>query len=249
MESAGTLFGAFYGELVPYPWHDPEHDAYQLFHQRSLAMGWLDRLWGMNDAGWEHPAGASGTGLVSWFQVEAGTVAGDRPLPVRPFLACAGDAVARTGRADLTAVQLLLPVQGIDPATRPAYASVPSLMAVEWFGERDPAARTPVTVALSSGSRELHVVEERLAGLKQDVFVHRSSSSPHGAALPGGIPAPPFDDTFWDGPARHHALLRGELAEWSCDAVGWLGEVVADCAALGGLRVPLLVSVVRDRDH
>ncbi|MEU7001449.1 hypothetical protein [Nonomuraea sp. NPDC046570] len=67
--TAGTMFAALYGKLVPHPWHDPEHDAYQLFHQRSLAMGWLDEatavreddtlrasgLWAMNDAGWNHP--------------------------------------------------------------------------------------------------------------------------------------------------------------------------------------------------
>lgn len=237
-ESSGTLFAAFYGELVPHPWHDPEHDAYQLFHQRSLAMGWLDRLWGMNDAGWDHP-GAS-AGLVAWFQVEAGAVVGDRPLPVRPFLACAGDSVARMGRADLTAVQLLLPVQGIDPASRPAYASVPALQSVHWFGERDPGALTPVTVTLGSG-RELLDVARQVARLDQDVFVHRSQAT----TAPDDLLSPPFDDSFWGGPALHHTVLRGELVEWSCDAVGWLGEVVADCAARAGVRAPLLLTVSR----
>ncbi|MER6475658.1 hypothetical protein [Streptomyces filamentosus] len=72
----GTMFAALYGELVPHTWRDPapEHDAYRLFPQRSLAMGRLDdrpgtgegsasggrthvapELWAMNDAGRGHP--------------------------------------------------------------------------------------------------------------------------------------------------------------------------------------------------
>ncbi|MGY1498111.1 hypothetical protein ACW4TU_16170 [Streptomyces sp. QTS52] len=92
--TTGTMFAALHGELVPHAWRYPgsEHDAYQLFHQHSLAMGWLDDtgagapgLWAMNDAGWGHPLAGPGTELVSWFQVEAGAVPGDRPLPVRPL--------------------------------------------------------------------------------------------------------------------------------------------------------------------
>ncbi|WP_246561876.1 hypothetical protein [Streptomyces roseirectus] len=86
---AETLFAALYGEQRPRPWHDPENDPYQLFHQRSLAMGWLDVLWGMNDAGSGHPRGAAGgPEPVMWFQVEAAVVSGERPLPVRPCRRC-----------------------------------------------------------------------------------------------------------------------------------------------------------------
>lgn len=65
--------------------------------------------------------------------------------------------------------------------------------------------------------------------------------------VPDDLPPPPFDDTFWGGPASDTLVLRGELAEWSCDAVGWLGEVLADCAAAAGVRAPMLVTVARDR--
>ncbi|MGH3947828.1 MAG: hypothetical protein ACRDSE_01700 [Pseudonocardiaceae bacterium] len=257
---AGTMFVALYGELTPHAWHDPEHDAYQLFFQRSLTMGWLDDrgagggsedrmlrapgLWGMNDAGWDHPFAASGTGLVSWFQVTASAVADDRPLPVQPFLRCAEDATARVGTATLSAVQLLLPVQGIDPASRPPY--VPSLETVHWFAERDPEARTPVEVGINSGrSRSVPAVApqlvDHLARLDQDVFVYSS----HDVAGRDGVPPPPFDDRLWNGPPRHGVVLRGELAEWSCDAVGWLAEVVADSAARLGVRSPLLLTVTR----
>ncbi|GAA3183268.1 MULTISPECIES: hypothetical protein [Streptomyces] len=265
--TAGTLFAALYGELTPHSWHDPasEHDAYQLFHQRSLAMGWLDDragaaaetdparraavapgLWAMNDAGWSHPLAAPEPQLIAWFQVEAGAVAGDRPLPVQPFLRCAEDTAARIGTVRLSAVQLLLPVHGLDPSARPASARVPSLQTADWFGEYDPRARTPVTVRIDSGrSPSLSAVApqlaQRLGRLDQGVF----ACGAHDLAAPGGVPAPPFDDSFWNGPPGHGTTLTGVLAEWSCEAVGWLAEVVADSAAGLGVREPLLVTVLR----
>ncbi|WP_225833907.1 hypothetical protein [Streptomyces sp. NK08204] len=244
--SAGPMFAALYGELTPHAWHDPEHDAYQLFHQRSLAMGWLDGLWGMNDAGWEHPGAAPGAGLAAWFQVGAGPVPGDRPLPVQPFLRCAADTAERVGRLRVSAVQVLLPVQGLDPAARPPYAPVPSMQTVHWFAERDPESRTAVEVAVSGG-REPAVpalaprLAERLRQLDQDVFVCGS----HEAAGPQDLLAPPFDDSFWNGPGLHGVVLRGELVEWSCEAVGWLAETLADLVAGLGARSPLLLTVAR----
>ncbi|WP_329256255.1 hypothetical protein OG223_32680 [Streptomyces sp. NBC_01478] len=263
--TAGTLFAALYGELTPHAWHDPdsEHDAYQLFHRRSLAMGWLeDRavltsgrtgeerpvggpgLWAMNDAGWAHPGAAPDAGLVSWFQVEAGPVTAERPLPVQPFLRCAQDVTARIGTVRLSAVQVLLPVQGIDPGTRPPYAAVPSLLTTEWFGERDPAARTPVDVRVNSGRDPVipavaRQLAQDLRDLNQDVF----TCGDHDVAAPGDVLPPLFHDSFWNGPPLHGMTLRGDLAEWSCDAIGWLAATVADCAARLGVRSPLLLTV------
>jgi len=143
-----------------------------LFHERSLAMGWLDDvatavrktaggveekelgaagLWSMNDAGRDHPLAAPEASLVAWFQVGVEPVSGDRPLPVQPFLRCAGDAAARIGTLRLQAVQVLLPVQGLDTSSRPEYARMPSLLTVGWFGDCDPQSRTPVRVTLDSG--------------------------------------------------------------------------------------------------
>jgi hypothetical protein len=258
------MFAALHGELVPHAWRDPEsdHDAYQLFHQMSIAMGWLDDrgtgggskdrlrlapgLWGMNDAGWSHPLAASGTELVSWFQVGASAVADDRPLPVRPFLRCAENATARAGTLDLSAVQALLPVHGIDPSSRPAYARVPSMQAVHWFAERDPRARTPVELSIDSGQDpSIAAVADQLIDclgqLRQDVFVCTS----HDAAGRESVLPPPVHDNLWNGPPRHGAVLRGDLAEWSCDAIGWLAEVIADTAAQLGVRSPLLLTVTR----
>lgn len=119
LPTAGTLFAAFHGELTPHPWRpaDCEHDAYQLFHQRSLAMGRLDSLWAMNDAGTEQRP--PDEGAFAWFQVEATR----SPLPVRAFLVCAGSTLERIGSARVTAVQVRL------PALEPTAARLPHTLA------------------------------------------------------------------------------------------------------------------------
>lgn len=232
------MFAAFHGELIPHPWRDTEseHDAYQLFHQRSVAMGWTDDrssaagderasrapgLWAMNNAfcGTRHAAAEP----FARFQVECSTPASDRPLPVQPFLRCAEDTTALIGTARLSAVQLLLPLQGLDPASRPRNALVPSMETCDWFGERDPRVRTPVKITIDSGRNpRITAVARQLVGylvrLEQEVFILGESG---GADEDGTLP-PPFADRFWNGPPLHGMTLRGELAEWSCDAVGWL---------------------------
>ncbi len=256
--AAGTMFAALYGDLVPHPWRgaDPEHDAYSLFLQRSLAMGWLDDaepgdglavgngLWSMNDAGWEHPL--AGPGLVAWFQVQAEAVAADRPLPVQAFLRGAGDATQRAGALHLNAVQVLLPVQGLDADARPAYAAVPAMATRHWFGAGDPQARTPVTVAVNGGQDvSVRVVTgrlvEHLERLDQAVF----NAASHEVRDPGTAPPAPFDDTFWNGPPGPDLLLDGTLSEWTCEAVGWLAEVLADSLSRLGVRSPVLLTVSR----
>jgi len=230
------MFAALCGELVPNIWRgpDPEHDVYSLFHKRSLAMGWLDEraamegtdrlgnstrgaagLWSMNDAGLGHPLAANGARLTSWFQVEVGAVAADRPLPVQPFLRCAGDTTARIGTLNLEAVLLLLPVQGLDVSLRPPYALVPSMRTTHWFSDGDPRLRIRVEVSITSGQEpSIASIAQRLAEqvshLDQEVFVCESYGV---GQLPGH--SPPFDDSFWNGPALPGMKLRGELAEWS----------------------------------
>ncbi|MQA62928.1 MAG: hypothetical protein GEU86_15870 [Actinophytocola sp.] len=260
--TAGTMFAALYGELVPHAWRDPESklDAYELFHQRSLAMGWLDDrnagggsedrmrrapgLWGMNDAGWNHPLAVPGAKLISWFQVEVSAVADDRPLPVQPFLRCAEDATASAGTLNLSAVQVLLPVQGLDPSSRPPYAPVPSIGTVHWFAERDPRSRAPVEVCLDSGQDRSNPVvaqqlKDRLGHLDQKVFEYTS----YDVGGEGTGISPPFDDSFWNGPAAQRVTFRGELAEWSLDAIGWLAEVLADCVARLGGHSPIVLTI------
>lgn len=79
--------------LTPRPDRVPvsDRDPYIQFHDQAQAMGWLGNRWGMNDAGWEYPLAAPGSSLVTCFQVGIEPVPGDRPLPVQPFLRCAGD--------------------------------------------------------------------------------------------------------------------------------------------------------------
>ncbi|GEL18024.1 hypothetical protein PA7_18610 [Pseudonocardia asaccharolytica DSM 44247 = NBRC 16224] len=115
-----------------------------------------------------------------------------------------------------------------------------------WFAERDPRSGTPVEVSINSGrDPSIPAVAKQLTDylghLDQDVFVCRS----HDVAGRDDILSPPFDDSFWNGPPLHGVVLRGELAEWSCDAVGWLAEVVADSVAQLGVRSPLLLTVAR----
>ena len=187
-----TLFAALYGDLAVHPWRDPtsDRDPYVLFHDRSLAMGWLDDstvvtatsddgqvrerrtgipgLWSMNDAGGHHECADPKVPLASWFQVDVGAVPGGRPLPVQPFLRCAADATASIGRLELHAAQILLPVHILDITARPEPARMPSLQSAAWFDDRDPTARTPVEVILDSaqplGPRQL---QKRIGQLDQ----------------------------------------------------------------------------------
>ncbi|WP_328610139.1 hypothetical protein OG943_13760 [Amycolatopsis sp. NBC_00345] len=52
-------------------------------------------------------------------------------------------------------------------------------------------------------------------------------------------------DGVWSGPPRYRVSFRGTLIEWSLDAIGWLGEFIADLAAREGAGVPLLLTVSR----
>jgi hypothetical protein len=240
--TAGPMSAAFHGRLDPHQAPESEHDAYQLFHQRSVAMGWLDDrssaadaervfkapgLWAMNDAVCDTRHAPAGP--FARFQVECSTPASDRPLPVQPFLRCAEETTARIGRAHLSAVELLLPLQGLTRVSRPRNALVPSMETCDWFGERGPQSRTPVKVTIDSGpGPSAAAVVQRLGielgDLEQDVF------HPHKSER---------DD-------RAGPTLRGELAEWSCDAIGWLAATIADSAAHLGVHTPLRITVARD---
>ncbi|MCF2529125.1 hypothetical protein [Yinghuangia soli] len=250
--AAGPMVAWLYGDLALHPWHaaDSEHDAYQLFHQRSVAMGWLDDdagggLWGMNDAEWGRPLGSAGAGPIAWFQVESAPAGGERPLPVQAFLRCAEDVATRVGVLRADRWQVLVPVPGIDAASRPRYAAVPSMLSAQWFGPRNPCGRTPVTLGIDSGG-DPAVVEAAprlsalLRGLDQDVF--RWSADGYTVA---SAPPPPTHDSLWAGPPRHGIAFEGESAEWSGDAAGWLAATVADAAARAEIRVPLLITLAR----
>ncbi|MEV7414939.1 hypothetical protein [Streptomyces sp. NPDC089919] len=262
LQTAGTMFAALHGEFTPHPptGTEPVHDAYSLFLERSVAMGWHDDrsagggsegkvrhaagLWAMNDAGSAQVGTAQVGAPATWFQVDASAVADDRPLPVQPFLRCAEDATRRLGTLRLTAVQLLLPVQGLRKAVRPAYAPVPSMLTADWFAGYGPRPRTPVRIHLNAG-RETFLSDladrlaQRLHGLDQPVYTHTS----HHRADQDPDLTPPFHPTWWNGPAPDGATLLGELAEWSLDAIGWTAETLADLTAALGVRSALLFTI------
>lgn len=263
--TVGTMVAALYGDMVPHSWRgpEPEGDAYSLFYQRSLAMGWLDGLgsgrtnamtnlaagglWSMNDAGWDHPLAPPGSHLAAWFQVEVEAVARDRPLPVQPFLRCAGDATDRAGALELERVQLLLPAQGLKPSTRPPEAQVPSMLTMYWFHESDPASRVQVEINVNSGQNPvISAVARRLATRLRDLDQRVFSVLSDGVRTPGAAIASAIDDRLWNGPPAHGLTLWVELSEWSLDAIGWIAEVIADTGAGLGVSSPLLLTVTRE---
>lgn len=262
------MFGALYGELTPYAWReqDSETDAYSLFHDRSAAMGWLEKtgttgqrtaagletrkqdapgLWGMNDAGHEHLYPDAELPLVMWFQVGLTPVPAERSMPVQPFLRCAGDAAARIGALKLEAVQVLLPVDGLDASSRPKPTAMPSLLTAGWFVDSDPDARTSARIRLDSGqvpsiAAAAPHMQEWINRLDQEVFVCQSHSVTEHDPLPI---QPPFADVFWNGPPLHQTTFHGKLAEWSLDALGWLGGFLADLSVWHCVTTPLLLTV------
>lgn len=252
--TAGTMFAALYGEVALHPWiveQGSEPDVYALFHDRSLAMEWLNNtgvtgLWTMNDAG-QDPLAASDLSLATWFQVGLEPVSTACPMPVQAFLRCAGDVTARIGTFELEAVQVLLPVNGLDASTRRKPALMPSLFNAGWFADADPKTRTSVRIRLDSGhvpsmAAAAPYMQEHTNTLDQDVFVCESYSLTE--REPSTI-RPPFADSFWNGPAWDCATFHGTLAEWSLDALGWLGGFLGDLAVWHGVTSPLLLTATR----
>jgi hypothetical protein len=119
------------------------------------------------------------------------------------------------------------------------------MVAIRWLAERDPSRRTSVEISVSSGEKPAITavggqLTELLRALNQEVFVLASSA----------IEDQPRPQTF---PFLHEArnpsspglLLRGDLAEGSCDAIGWVAEVISDLLAPLSFRSPLLLTVAR----
>ncbi|MER5648786.1 hypothetical protein [Streptosporangium sp. NPDC002524] len=270
-----TMFVALYGELEPHPWRDPlvaSSDAYSLFVARSSAMGWLTEaeenasggLWGMNDAG-QDPAPASASesrpARVAWFQVSpTGPVPAGGPSPVRAFLSCVDDVVARIGTVRLRAVRLLLPpvrdFGAPEGASSPWGAVMPLLQEAGWFADGDPRLRARVRVTLDGG-RDPSIRAAASGMLRwmrqfdQDVF-----SCDEVSVTDGDDPAssaedddvvlePAVIDEVWSGPARHRAVFHGTLTEWSLDALGWLAAFLADASSQHGVDAPLMLTASR----
>ncbi|MEU8205791.1 hypothetical protein [Streptosporangium sp. NPDC049046] len=261
---AGTMLVSLHGELVPHPWRYPlvaSSDAYSLFAARASAMGWLTEaaqnasggLWGMNDAGQDPLPESSRPARVAWFQVSLTTpVPAGRPLPVQAFLSCADDVVARIGALRLEALQVLLPVQSLEAPTDTSSqgsAVMTLLQDAGWFADGDPHLRTRVRVTLDGGQDPSirSAAPEMLRWMReldQDVFLCDSLTVTDDDV----ILEPTVIDELWLGPARHRVALRGTLAEWSLDALGWLAAFLADASARHGVGTPLMFTAARSRE-
>src|SRR5215471_12053647 len=255
---AATLFG----DLVPHQRLDTEseaaQDAYSLFYARSSAMRWLTPavqgaaggLWGMNDAAAAPDSGPPSR--AAFFQVVLTEPNISKLLPVQPFLACAGEVMARLGTLRLEAVQVLLPERDADEDaqfTSPSGARVASslLDACNWFAGCDPRARTAVRVTPDGGPDPS--IRTAAAGIlqwarevHQEVFACNSLSRADDDHL---ILRPiPFEDA--PSPAvRHRVTFRGTLAEWSLEALGWLAAFLADGTSRQGISSQLMLTADR----
>lgn len=253
VRAARTLYTALYGEFAPHPRPagEPSQDAYSLFYARSAAMGWLTPAregelggqWGMNDA-------EAGPALspAAFFQVTLTEPAEGTLLPVQPFLACAGDALARLGTLRLDAVTVLLPEHHADADAR--FASPSGLRtsralldALNWFGDCGPWQRVPARITLDgladpSISTAAPALWQWVREINQDVFACESwSEDDHLVLSPAA--------TFGGEGDHHRVTFRGTLAEWSLDALGWLAALLADLSARHGVRTPLILTADR----
>ncbi|ASU82569.1 hypothetical protein CDO52_07030 [Nocardiopsis gilva YIM 90087] len=254
----GTLLGALHGDLAHHPWYDSRaafSDPYSLFYARSSASRWLtdaarnaprDGLWYMNDAGLD----SAGTGTRRlWFQVALNSaVSADRTLPTQPFLTCAGAVASRVGHLELSAVQMLLPLQELaGPPHHSRTAEIDLLQEAQWFADPVPDLAREVQLTLDSGQDPaIRSAAPSMVGwmgqLKQSVFTRICPPTRDEAAeeLTPGIA-----DHLWNGPAHHHATFRGSLVEWSYEALGWLSAFVAEAAVQHGIQTPVLLSIRR----
>ncbi|MFT4166394.1 MAG: hypothetical protein QM650_14235 [Microlunatus sp.] len=197
----------------------------------------------MNDAGGRAAEGEfTPSDPLAWFQVEANPVSRRRPLPIQAFLQCSIDVCDRLEPFDLKKVLLLLPVQRLAVPRGGAVAA----RNIHWFETLDPRNLVNVEMRLAAGKSAANgslsdavsdFIELEQTVLRQPVRAVQSTFDT----------VPPFDDSFWDGPATETAALRGELVAWEPDAIAWLGQAMAECAATNGISSPILMSVAMIR--
>lgn len=244
---SGSMVAAIFGRLDVRGSIDLDalgEDAYSLFAARAESMGWAapaaggpGGLWGMNDAGQDWSGGSA---QVAWFQVAPTAPAS--PLPVQPFLACAGDSVARVGRLRLDAVELLLPVQAGTPSVGRLRAGA------NWFAAAGPADRVAVRMTVDGGEGG-EVVQDAaarlLAALREPVaagFVFEDVTVDPRAAVE---PRPPVPGRWWLGDRHRPATFGAVLAEWSPDAIGWAAELVVARLHETGMATTVALGIER----
>ena len=137
--------------------------------------------WGMNDAQQDLVSGSQPS-CRTWFHVSLiDPIPAGRPLPVQAFLACAGDVVARIGTLRLQAVQVLLPVESLNPsagASSHLNAVMTLIQDSGWFADCNPHLSTWVRVTLDSGQDSsirsvAPAMFQWMHEIRQDVFAWR----------------------------------------------------------------------------
>lgn len=201
-------------------------------------------LWTVADAGPDRVDETRTTAPVAWFHAFLpSSPSSASPLPVRPFLTACDMAVRRLGQLHLGAVQLLLPLTGLDPSTR--ISAHPHVDGVGWWAASNPADKSRVTIGFDSGhSPDAYEVApaviERLNFLDQVVFDADLTSVRHRSPDPRGFA---LSNHLWHGPLSGGPTFDAVIAEFNLDTIGWLGSVVADLAVDSGATSPLLMTL------
>jgi hypothetical protein len=252
------VIAALYGELEQYPWWSDPHvdsppfDLYGLFYARSSAMGWLTEavegapnggFWGMNEG--EHDA-SPGPHWIAWCQVDLTNPAAAGRIPLQPLLICLGDAVARIGTPQVSAIQIALPALEPGPPSSDSALRALTFDDASWFLGGDPQSTTGIRVTLDGG-RHPQIRAAAPDMLESMISAQRVVS--FDSLLPPdddlGTPDPYFGDSTWPGPTQHRVTMRGTLVEWSLDALGFLAALVAAAASHHGVSVPWMLTVKR----
>ena len=259
------MFVALHGTFTLHPWLEATADLGPvpefLFRDRTASMQWSagarndlqseplvdDQpfgLWTVSDAGPDRIDTTRTPGPIAWFHAFLRSRPSPAtPLPVRPFLTACDMAVRRLGQLHLGAVQLLLPLAGLDPS--PRTSAYPRVDGGGWWASSNPADRSTVTIGFDSGLSPdafevAPAVVARLNSLNQHVFnadltsVRHSPPDPHGFAL---------SNHLWPGPLSGGPTFDATIAEYNLDTIGWLGALVADLAVDAGAESPLLMTL------
>lgn len=253
-QRARPVVAALYGELKLHAWRDPyveSPDLYGLFYARSSAMGWLTEavegakggFWAMNEA--EHDASSQVVPhMIAWCQVDLTYPDPAGRVPLQPLLTCLGDAVARIGAAQISAIQIAIPE--LEPGRTSSASALDALTGDEmyWFLNSEPESTTEIRVTFDGGSDpRIGAAAPNILGWVKDA----QSVVSFDTVVPADEALDPLDRFFgtdtWPGPQQNRATIPGTLVEWSLDALGWLATLVAAAASHQGVSTPWTLTI------
>ena len=240
MFTPSTIFVEAFGKMVPDGDIDArEEDLYSVFNSRSEMMGLSGtlapgsgrpQLWGMNEA--ELSVDSEGklievlSGRVGYVQVDSEFDA----IPILPpLLQCFGDALARFGTLELTAVQVT--VGALKPYTQLGFRDL------NWFNLRRPDLRACSLVAcsqelLGGGSMADLAGGGELSRLRGGFLYGAAIKTPDGSCV---VMPPEAVYSIPVSPGLEGLCIPVELPEWTFSAAAW--------------AIALLVEAVRVRNR